>query len=69
VQPAFSRAEASIRNPALLLRANFRESLRLLKNSLCACSNPRSDTKHAVCGAFEARFVVAISSMLTFSTR
>src|SRR5215211_6647748 len=41
---------------------------RLLKNSLYARFDLRSGTKLAVFGAFQARFVVAVSSMPTFST-
>jgi len=39
-----------------------------LKNSLYARFDLRSGTKLAVFGAFQARFVVAVSSMPTFST-
>jgi hypothetical protein len=44
------------------------EEVRLLKNTLGTRFRPRSGTKHAGFGAFEARFVVAISSTPTFST-
>jgi hypothetical protein len=47
---------------------SFREHFSLLKNSLGARFHPGSDTKHTDFGAFQARFVVAISSMPTFST-
>jgi hypothetical protein len=46
----------------------FREFFSLLKNSLAVRFHPRSGTKQAGLGAFRARFVVAISSMATFST-
>jgi hypothetical protein len=39
-----------------------------LKNSLDARLHPSSGTKHAVLGASRAQFVVAFSSMPTFST-
>jgi hypothetical protein len=39
-----------------------------LKNSLCARFHPRSGAKYAILGAFRAPFVVATSSMPTFST-
>jgi len=41
----------------------------LLKNSLGARFDPGSGVKHAVFWASGARFVVAIGSMPTFSTR
>jgi hypothetical protein len=47
---------------------SFREDIRLLKNSLGTRFHHRSGTKHAGFGAFQARFVVAISSKPTFST-
>jgi hypothetical protein len=47
---------------------NFREHLRLLKNSLYARFDPRSGTKQAAFGTFGDLFVVAFSSMPTFST-
>jgi hypothetical protein len=40
----------------------------LLKNSFDAHFRPRSGTKHAAFGAFQARFVVAFASTPTFST-
>ena len=50
-------------------QAKFAEFIRLLKNSPYARFHPRLGTKYAVFGAFRARFVVAISSTPTFSTR
>ena len=52
----------------LLLRAKFVEYPSVLKNSLRVRFNPRLGTKYADSGALPARFVVAMSSVLTFST-
>src|SRR5215218_5345366 len=46
----------------------FREDPSLLKNAHCARFHPRSGTKYAAFGAVRARFLVAMSSMPTFST-
>jgi hypothetical protein len=51
-----------------LKQAKFGEHARLLKNSLDGRFRPRSGTKHAAFGVFEAWFVVVISSTPTFST-
>jgi hypothetical protein len=54
--------------PSELYSPNCLEEVSLLKNSLGTRFRPRSGTKHAGFGAFQARFVVAISSTPTFST-
>jgi hypothetical protein len=66
VRELLSPLLASIReHPA---QTNFGEHLRLLKNSLGGRFRPRSGTKHAAFGVFQARFVVVIGSTPTFST-
>jgi hypothetical protein len=51
-----------------ILQYKFGEFSSLLKNSLGARIGPGVGTEYADLGAFRSRFVVAISSMSTFST-
>jgi hypothetical protein len=57
-----------VRRSQNAVRAKFAEFTSLLKNTLCARFHPESGIKYADFGAFRVRFVVAFSSMPTFST-